>query len=103
MNRVSVHLDGRPPALVPCRLANGWAVFEALAFRAFGLDTHAQHRSSCMSELWLCTRDGVAPLGASLQTAEHSAGALRRRHQKHGSLLRSAHTTPSSARAPRPG
>ena len=80
MIRVSVHLDGRPPTLVPCRLATGWAVFEALAFRAFGLDTHHAQQ---LSELWLCTRDGVAPLGASLQTAEHSPGARRRRHQKH--------------------
>ena len=104
MIRVSVHLDGRPPTLVPCRLANGWAVFEALAFRAigFGLDPHAQQ----LKELWLCTRDGVAPLGASLQTAEHSPGARRRRHQKHkqqpSAVCRAPRDFPKAAQFPLP-
>jgi hypothetical protein len=56
MNRVSVHLDERPPMLTPCRLADGWAAFERDAFANLGLDarTHALH------ELWLCSRDGTS-------------------------------------------
>jgi hypothetical protein len=56
MNRVSVHLDERPPMLTPCRLADGWAAFERDAFATLGLDmrTHALH------ELWLCSRDGTS-------------------------------------------
>ena len=56
MNRVSVHLADRPPTLVPCRIADGWAAFEAAAFGALGLDA----RTRQLAELWLCTRDGVA-------------------------------------------
>jgi hypothetical protein len=56
MNRVSVHLDERPPMLTPCRLADGWAALERDAFANLGLDarTHALH------ELWLCSRDGTS-------------------------------------------
>jgi hypothetical protein len=56
MNRVSVHLADRPPTLVPCRIADGWAAFEAAAFGALGLDARTQQ----LAELWLCTREGVA-------------------------------------------
>ena len=49
MSRLSVHLAGRSRTLVPCRLTDGWAVFEALAFRAVEQCVTVFTSLSCLS------------------------------------------------------